>query len=158
MSSFEKVSLNQWVKDGGNQEDYLNVIIPKRATSGSAGYDFFSPISVSLKPGEEIKIATGIKAELPKQSVLLIFPRSGMGFKYFARLANTVGVVDEDYYNNPGNEGHIFIKIRNEGNIPLQIESGNAFAQGVIVPYLKMDDEGSDMGLRIGGMGSTSND
>ena len=86
--------------------------------------------------------------------MLLLFPRSSLGFKYFTRLANTIGVVDADYYNNEGNEGHIFIKIRNEGESTLHISAGEAFAQGVIIPYLTMDNDDSS-NIRKGGIGSS---
>lgn len=155
MYRFEKVSLEQWLKDSGRAECILNEIkLPQRATKSSAGYDFYSPWELNLSAGESIKIATGIKAKIPENSVLLLFPRSSLGFKYFTRLANTIGVVDADYYNNEGNEGHIFIKIRNEGESTLHISAGEAFAQGVIIPYLTMDNDDSS-NIRKGGIGSS---
>lgn len=131
--------------------------LPKRATKLSAGYDFFAPEDIKLAPGESIKVATGIKAYMQPDEVLMLFPRSGLGFKYFVRLANTVGVIDADYYGNESNDGHIFVKIRNEGDKELFIQAGDAFAQGIFIKYLLTDDDSFDNGAeRIGGEGSTT--
>lgn len=92
---------------------YENISLPKRATAGSAGYDFFSPVDFQLGPGETIKIPTGIRAQMEPDWVLKIYPRSGLGFKYRLQLNNTVGIIDSDYFNSD-NEGHIFIKITND--------------------------------------------
>ena len=83
-------------------------------------------------------------------------PRSGLGFKYRLQLDNTVGIIDEDYYNNPGNEGHMWVKLTNDsrdGKI-VQLEMGDAMFQGIILPYLIVDDDNAQ-GDRIGGFGST---
>ena len=85
---------------------------------------------------------------------LAILVRSSMGFKYNIRLCNQVGVIDYDYYNNTDNEGHIFIKIQNEGNEPLNIDKGDRFAQGIFTKYLLTDDDIAS-GDRTGGLGST---
>ena len=79
---------------------------PKRATSGSAGYDFYAPCGISLKPGETVKVLTGIRARIDEGWVLTLYPRSGLGFRYRLQLNNTVGVIDSDYYGSD-NEGHI---------------------------------------------------
>lgn len=132
---------------------------PRRATIGSAGYDFFSPISFKLKPGETIKVPTCIKCRLSRGNVLMIFPRSSLGFKYRLQLDNTVGVVDEDYYNNKSNEGNIFIKITNDSKSDktLEVNYGDAIAQGIIMSYGVTDDDDVSA-FRTGGIGSTSND
>jgi len=173
---FEKVTLDQWKKDAESITEYLNVlnaqlfaswepftaseiyneiVRPRRATANSAGYDFFCPFNIILKPGEDIKIPTGIKAYMGMDEFLMIVPRSSMGFKYFMRLANTLAIGDSDYYNNPTNEGHYFIKIRNESKTEtLKIEAGQAFAQGIFQYYLLSDDDNSNA-ERTGGLGST---
>ena len=87
--------------------------------------------------------------------MLLIFPRSGLGFKYFARLANTVGIVDRDYYNSLETEGHIYIKIRNEGSAPLSVQKGKSFAQGIFMNFLLADGDEFLGAERTGGFGST---
>ncbi len=152
IAKFEKVSLNQYLLDG-IKEDYENIILPRRATSGSAGYDFFSPIPFTLNPGETIKVPTGIRAKIEDGWVLKIYPRSSLGFKYRLTLNNTVGIIDSDYYFAE-NEGHIFIKITNCGEKVLEIEKGKAFAQGIFLEYgITYDDEAT--ASRTGGMGST---
>ncbi len=130
-----------------------DVILPKRATVGSAGYDFFAPFSFSLKSGETIKIPTGVRVKINPGWVLCIFPRSSLGFKYRLTLNNTVGIIDSDYFF-ADNEGHIFIKMTNCGDTELSVEKGKAFAQGVFMPFgITVDDDAT--GERTGGMGST---
>ena len=127
--------------------------LPRRATAGSAGYDFFAPAAFELAPGAAIKLPTGVRARIAPGWVLLLFPRSGLGFKYRLMLNNTVGVVDADYFGAK-NEGHIFIKLTNAGDRPLSVAAGEAFAQGVFLPFgLTEDDDAS--GGRTGGFGST---
>lgn len=130
--------------------------LPTRSTKGSAGYDFFSPTDFTLKPGETIKIATGIKAKMEDNWVLLVFPRSGHGFKYRVQLDNTVGVIDSDYYNNKDNEGEIFVKLTNDGKEGkvLEVKKGTAFCQGIFLEYGLTVEDSSDA-LREGGLGST---
>lgn len=152
IAQFYKVSKTEFLKSGG-EEEYVNVSLPKRATSGSAGYDFFAPKEYTLLPGETVKIPTGIRVKIDDGWVLTIFPRSSLGFKYKLRLDNTVGIIDSDYYYAE-NEGHIFIKLTNCGDKPLTIEKGKAFAQGVFLEYGVTYDDDSD-GVRTGGFGST---
>ena len=135
---------------------YDEIILPRRATAGSAGYDFFSTLDVTLQPGESVKIPTGIRAYMEPGWVLMLYPRSGLGFKFRMQLANTVGVIDSDYYGSD-NEGHIQIKITNDsrdGKV-LQIKEGVAFAQGVFTEYGITEDDAVDT-TRNGGFGSTS--
>lgn len=128
--------------------------LPRRATAGSAGYDFFAPAAFRLEPGESVKIPTGVRARIAPGWVLMLFPRSGLGFKYRLQLNNTVGVVDSDYFG-ARNEGHIFIKLTNAGDKPLSVETGEAFAQGIFLPYGLTEDDDAE-GERVGGFGSTS--
>lgn len=163
---FEKVSLNQFIKDvkscapGLNDSDYelmYNALnIPKRATKGSAGYDFFAPFSFQLKAGESIKIPTGIRVQLDTDKFLAIYPRSGLGFKYKLQLWNGVAIIDSDYYNSD-NEGHIFIKLYNDSpeGKTLLVEQGEAFAQGIIQQFYKVDGDNVNI-IRKGGIGSTN--
>ena len=129
--------------------------LPRRATAGSAGYDFFSPLSFSLAPGSCVRIPTGVRARIDDGWVLMLFPRSGLGFKYRLQLNNTVGVVDADYFG-ARNEGHIFIKLTNAGDRPLSVKRGEAFAQGVFLPFGLTEDDDA-RGERTGGFGSTGN-
>lgn len=168
VAKFSKVSFEQF-KEGMSdfgfagsklgelklREIYDNITLPKRATTGSAGYDFRTPVSFMLQPGETIKFPTGIRCEMFEDWVLMIFPRSGLGFKYRLQLNNTVGVIDSDYYYSD-NEGHIFAKITNDSNEGkvVSLNEGDAFAQGVFLPYgITVDDDAT--GTRNGGFGST---
>ena len=164
VAKFEKVSFEQYEKDfkdrigdsKGINKVYEDIIFPKRATVGSAGYDFFAPIDITLAPNETITVPTGIRAKINEGYVLLIFPRSGLGFKYRLQLDNTVGVIDADYYGAK-NEGHILVKITNDSkeNKTLTIPKGTGFAQGIFMPFgITVDDSTSD--IREGGMGSTT--
>ena len=168
MNKFSKISYEQFEKDFINTfgEDNVKDInirtcydlikLPKRATKGSAGYDFYSPVSFCLKAGETIKIPTGIRVELDEDKVLSLYPRSGLGFKYRLQLNNTVGVIDSDYYFSD-NEGHIMAKITCDSKTPdtvVRIKQGDGFMQGIITQYYITDDDTSDK-IRNGGFGST---
>lgn len=166
IAKFEKVSREQFRESFrdfslacSNEEIekiYEGIVLPKRATKGSAGYDFFSPVNFSLKPGESIKIPTGIRAWMEDGWVLKCYPRSGLGFKYRLQLNNTVGIIDSDYYESD-NEGHMFVKLTNdsrEGKC-VEITAGMGFMQGIFVEYgITVDDEVE--ALRNGGLGSTT--
>jgi dUTP pyrophosphatase len=134
---------------------YEEIQLPVRATSGSAGYDFKAPFSFTLRPGETIKIPTGIRVRIDEGWWLGCLPRSGLGFKYRLQLDNTMGVIDSDYYFSD-NEGHIFAKITNDGNTGKEIalEAGDGFLQALFIPYgiTYQDDVKA---VRNGGMGST---
>ena len=149
IAKFYKVSKEQFDRDG-----YEDIKLPRRATSGSAGYDFFAPYDFTLDLGEEIVIDTGIRARIEDGWMLIILPRSGSGFKFGVRLANTAGVIDSDYFN-ADNEGHIKIKLV-AGSKPYSVKKGDAFAQGIFLPYgITEDDETREE--RHGGFGSTGN-
>ncbi|MBR5597239.1 MAG: deoxyuridine 5'-triphosphate nucleotidohydrolase [Lachnospiraceae bacterium] len=138
------------------EELYMDIKLPKRATTGSAGYDFCTPFGFTLKPGETIKIPTGIRAKMEENWVLKLYPRSGLGFKFRLQLNNTVGIIDSDYFNSD-NEGHIFAKITNDSNEDkvLSLEKGAGFMQGIFLEYGITVDDDAD-GIRNGGFGSTS--
>lgn len=152
IAQFFKVSENQFLKDG-TAEQYANITLPRRATAGSAGYDFFAHTAFTLASGETVKVATGVRAKIDEGWVLKIYPRSGLGFKYRLTLNNTVGVIDSDYFF-ADNEGHIFVKMTNLGDKTLTVEKGQAFAQGIFVEYgITVDDD--CVAVRTGGFGST---
>lgn len=135
---------------------YESLLLPKRATKGSAGYDFFAPFSFSLPPAATIKIPTGIRVKMDEDWVLKLYPRSGLGFKYRLQMNNTVGIIDSDYYDSD-NEGHIFIKMTNDSNEgkTVEITQGTGFAQGIFLEYgITVDDDAAD--VRNGGFGSTT--
>lgn len=168
IANFEKVSYDKFFEgmrdaiDLGYPERveqvrsaYENLKTPKRATKGSAGYDFYSPITFTLRPGDSIKIPTGIRVHIDDGWWLACFPRSGLGFKYRLQLDNTVGVIDSDYYYSD-NEGQIFAKLTNDGvtGRSVTIEEGDAFMQGVFLPYgIALGDDAQN--VRNGGFGST---
>lgn len=135
--------------------EQIDIPLPRRATTGSAGYDFFSPIEVSVSPNSTVLIPTNIKMQLDKGYVLEIYPRSSYGFKYGIMLANTVGIIDSDYYDNKDNEGHIFVKLRNLGDKTIEIKKGDAFCQGIIKKYYLVDNDSTNK-ERTGGIGSTN--
>ena len=166
IAKFEKVSFEQFLEGWGNtleitdekniRDIYDAVRLPERATAGSAGYDFFAPVSITLKPGETIKIPTGIRVWMEPEWVLKCYPRSGLGFKYRLQLNNTVGIIDSDYYYSD-NEGHIFAKITNDSNEDktLSLKAGEGFMQGIFVEYgITLNDDAT--GVRNGGFGSTT--
>ncbi|MCH5269609.1 MAG: deoxyuridine 5'-triphosphate nucleotidohydrolase [Lachnospiraceae bacterium] len=135
---------------------YESLTLPRRATKGSAGYDFYAPFAFSLPPGSTIKIPTGIRVKINEEWVLKLYPRSGLGFKYRLQMNNTVGIIDSDYYYSD-NEGHIFAKITNDSNEgkTLEIGAGTGFMQGIFVEYGITVDDDAD-GIRNGGFGSTT--
>ncbi len=165
VARFEKVSFEQFEKDWKGtfpeekrniQEIYDAIQLPRRATIGSAGYDFYLPLPLELSPLENVKIPTGIRVWIETGWVLQLFPRSGLGFKYGFRLNNTVGIIDSDYYYSD-NEGHMFAKMVNENHEgkSMQLSEGEAFIQGILLPFgICEDDQTTE--IRNGGFGSTS--
>ena len=164
VARFEKVSLEQFKKDYYDtfntlenvEEIYKDIKLPSRATKGSAGYDYFAPFDISLKPGETIKIPTGIRCYMEEGWVLKNYPRSGLGFKFRLQLNNTVGIIDSDYYYST-NEGHIMSKITNDSNEnkTIFVKKGDGFIQGIFLEYgITYDDEVNE--IRDGGFGSTT--
>lgn len=160
IAKFEKVSFGEFKKAFDLPEEevkkiYDSIKLPKRATSGSAGYDFYAPVSFELKAGQTAKLPTGIRARICNGWVLSLFPRSGLGFKFRLQLDNTVGIIDADYYNSD-NEGHIFIKVTNCSyeDKCVSVQAGDGFAQGIFLPFgITEDDEVTEK--RNGGFGST---
>ena len=186
---FEKVSFDQFKKDMANEYPYFNndnhieelqriyddIKLPTRSTFGAAGYDFYSPFSFKLGPGNAIVIPTGIRVDIDKDWWLMFCPKSGIGFRHSVRLSNTIGVDDSDYYYS-NNEGHIFIKlemspvsdfIHREYNevfgkelthnpASLEIGKGDKFIQGIFLPYgITTNDLEAEKMVRDGGFGST---
>ena len=166
IAKFHKVSREQFLegwKDSFGEKDevkileiYDNIRLPRRATTGSAGYDFFTPADFTLEPGQTVKIPTGIRAEMQEDWVLKLYPRSGLGFKYRLQLNNTVGIIDSDYFYSD-NEGHIFAKITNDSREgkTVVLKAGEGFMQGIFLEYgITVDDAAVEK--RNGGLGSTT--
>ena len=165
IAKFYKVSFEQFQADWADtfpdtpaeriREIYEDIRLPRRATSGSAGYDFFTPVAVNLKPGETLKIPTGVRAQMAEGWVLQICPRSSLGFKFRLQLNNTVGIIDSDYFYSD-NQGHMFVKMTNDTNEgrTVELSAGTGFAQGIFRPFgITVDDDCKDS--RNGGFGST---
>lgn len=142
MRKFEKISFDQFKKDiADDKELYDSYEIPSRDTYYAAGYDFHALTDFVIHPGEIKKIPTGIKASMEDDEVLLLMVRSSQGFRFNIRLINQVGVVDKDYYNNPTNEGHIYIGLQNEGEKDYEVKKGEGFGQGLFMKYLLTEDD-----------------
>jgi dUTP pyrophosphatase len=165
IAKFEKVSLKQYIEDMKKNFDYSveeiqnfynNIELPKRATIGSAGYDFKIPFEIKLNKDETFKIPTGVRVKIDSSWALLLFPRSSLGFKYRMQLDNTVGVIDSDYYYSD-NEGHIILKVSNDTKEEkvLYLEENKGICQGIFFEYgITIDDD--TIGERNGGFGSTN--
>lgn len=166
VAKFEKVSFEQFKKDWLDtftsynedqiKEIYDNIKLPKRATTGSAGYDFYTPIDIQLAPKKNIKIPTGIRVKIENGYFLGLFPRSSLGFKFRLQLDNTVGIIDADYYYSD-NEGHMMLKLTCDSNQDktVSVKAGNGIAQGIFIPFgITIDDDTT--GVRNGGFGSTT--
>lgn len=166
VAKFENVSYEQFEKDIREtfydmypdetiREMYECVVLPKRSTKHSAGYDFVTPLHIVLSPGQSIKVPTGIRCKMDAGWVLKCYPRSGLGTKYRLHLDNVVGIIDGDYYQSD-NEGHIFSKITNDSKECklVKLNAGDKFMQGVFCEYgITYDDDVIE--TRNGGFGST---
>lgn len=154
MRGFEIVSKEEFLKYKDEQA-YSNIKLPQRSTTNSAGYDFYLPFSLSIKPKEKLIIPSGIKAYMQSDEVLFLVVRSSLGIKHGIRLLNQVGVIDSDYYNNKDNEGHILIGIENTSDKELNLSVGDRIIQGIFLKYLTSDVEAKPNKTRDGGIGST---
>lgn len=155
IARFEHVSQQQFTQDVRQQDAMAvaDIPLPRRATQGSAGYDYVCPADVTMQPGEQVLIATGIRAWMEPGWVLINCPRSSLGRKHGIRLANTIGVIDSDYYA-ADNEGHILVMLVNGGDHTVTIRKGERFCQGIFLPYGQADEE-SVSAQRTGGFGSS---
>ena len=161
IGKFEKVSLSQFKNDlkdclniEATNDIYEEIILPKRATKGSAGYDFVCPIDITIKPNQMLKIPSGIRCFIENTYVLNIYPRSSLGFKYQMMLANTTGIIDSDYYGAK-NEGHIIIAVVNKGDKDIVLKKGERFVQGIFFKFYTVDEEEIET-KRMGGFGSSN--
>lgn len=141
-------------------KEYIDkgINLPVRKTKHSAAYDIeaaedlvFPSFKKGMKP---TLIPTGLKAYMQSDEVLLIVPRSSGPKKQGISFPHNVGVIDSDYYNNPDNEGHIFVQCINLKDEDVVIKKGEAVAQAIFQKYLTVDDDEAE-GIRTGGFGST---
>lgn len=157
-----KSTFGEKYSDDQIKDIYEKIELPKRATSGSAGYDIKTPIDIYLEPGQGIKMPTGIRVKIDEGWWLGCFARSGLGFKYRLQLDNGTGIIDNDYYYAK-NEGHIFAAITNDSRTGKTVslwakddeKPADAFIQAVFIPFGIIYDDNAD-GERLGGLGSTS--
>ena len=142
MRDFEKISYEEFKKNfGENKQLYDEYSLPNRSSSGTAGYDIYLLEDLTMGPGEIVKVPTGLKCYFQPDEVLLLIVRSSTGFKYNIRLCNQVAVIDSDYYNNPSNEGHIFLKLQNHSDQTYTFKRGDHLVQGVFMKYLTTDSD-----------------
>ena len=127
--------------------------LPTRASEHSAGYDFYSPIDIVIPPHEMVMIFTDVKAHMYYDNALLLMPRSSMG-KQPIMLANTIGLIDNDYYGNPDNDGNIGFRLLNLGDTPYEIKIGDRIGQGIFIKYGTTQDDKTTT-KREGGFGSS---
>ena len=131
-----------------------DVKLPERATENSAGYDFFAPEDITLPAKTLTRVMTGVKCELRPYMVLILANRSSNPSKKGLYLANGVGIVDADYYNNPDNEGEIGFEFYNNSEEDVVISKNEKIGQGIITTYVRVEDDKAT-GSRTGGFGST---
>lgn len=141
------------VRDEHRKNPGVEIKLPKRATKHSVAYDFYSPISVTIQPGEKAFIWTDVKAHMYYDNALLINVRSSMG-KQPIMISNTQGWIDSDYCDNPDNDGNIGFNLLNLGNTPYEITAGDRIGQGMFVKYFITNDDDVH-NERNGGYGST---
>jgi len=148
----------------------FSLSLPERSTKCSAGYDFsaagdieipsfYSQLLEKVVNGEPLKptlIKTGIKAYMGEDEVLSVYNRSSNPFKKGLVLANSVGIIDSDYYGNPDNDGHIMFAFYNFMPFSVTIKKGDKIGQGIFTKFLKADKDSAESG-RTGGFGSTGN-
>lgn len=128
--------------------------LPTRGSQHSAGYDFYSPVEVTIQPNEMVMIWTDIKAHMYYDNYLMLLPRSSMG-KHRIMIANTIGAIDNDYYSNPSNDGNIGFNLLNLGDKPYEIKIGDRIGQGIFHKYGTVKNDNTTT-TRQGGFGSTN--
>lgn len=129
--------------------------LPERSTKASAGYDFYNPEEVTI-PAYSLKlIKTGIKAKFPNNMTLKLYNRSSNPKKKGVMLANSVGIVDADYYGNPDNDGEIGFMFYNFTDTDTTFARGDKLGQGIFEAYYTVTDENEITSERTGGFGST---
>ena len=148
MARFFEVVKDEFRKNEGE------IKLPTRATEHSAGYDFYSPVDVTIQPNESVLIFTDVKAHMYYDNVLMLYVRSSMG-KHPIVIANGTGIIDCDYYGNENNDGNIGFRLLNLGTTPYEIKVGDRIGQGVFIKYGTVKDDNTS-GIRTGGYGSTN--
>ena len=137
----------------------INLNLPVRKTKYSAGYDVESAEDViipSFKKGmKPTLVKTGIKAYMQDNEYLMIVNRSSNPGKKGLVMANSIGIIDKDYYGNAENDGHIMFAFYNIKDEDIEIKKGDRIGQAIFTPYLMADDDNANA-ERTGGFGSTN--
>ena len=133
--------------------------MPVRKTKFSAGYDIEAaedcvilPFELGAKP---TLVKTGLKVYMEDDEVFMLYNRSSNPGKKGLILANSIGVIDSDYYGNPDNDGHVMFAFFNIKDEDIEIKKGDVIGQGIFQKYLVTDDDSAE-GIRVGGFGSTN--
>lgn len=134
---------------------YPDAVIPERKTKGSACYDICAYKNGKIEPGAIVLVPTGIKCRMRQETFLQVQLRSSIGIKYSVRLTTGVSIIDADYFDNPDNEGHIFLPLHNFGTETFYYQAGERLAQGAFIQYGKVDGD-MTVAKRVGGFGSTN--
>ena len=143
------------ISDEFRKHPNIEIKLPKRGSSKSAGYDICTPVDIIIPPnGISDAIQTDIKAYMLDDEYLEIVPRSSIGFKKGLMLINTCAIIDSDYYNNIDNDGNIGFKFKNLTNETVEIKAGERILQGIFKKYLTIDNDDCDI-IRTGGVGSS---
>lgn len=145
MRKFEVVSEEKRRTNG-------EIKLPERSSKFSAGYDFYSPVNVTIQPNESKLIFTDVKAIFNNDEVLMLYVRSSMG-KHPIVLANGTGIIDFDYAYGES-DGNIGFRLLNLGKEPYEIKVGDRIGQGVLLKYLTFEN-GNTEKTRIDGFGSS---
>ena len=141
------------VRDEHRKNPSVEIKLPTRGSQHSAGYDFYSPVDITIQPNESAMIWTDVKSSMYYDNVLLLYVRSSMG-KHPVVIANGTGIIDSDYYSNEGNDGNIGFRLLNLGTEPYVICAGDRIGQGVFTKYLVTKDDDTTA-ERKGGFGSS---
>ena len=134
------------------------VKIPQRQTGKSAGYDLSVVNGATIYPGTFSIFNTGLKAYMQDDEFLSMHVRSSLGIKKNLMLANTTGIIDSDFYENPENDGHIRIALYNMSDAPVEIADGERVVQCIFSKYLTVDKDTPKTEERKGGIGSTGHE
>ncbi|MCY0876377.1 MAG: dUTP diphosphatase [Firmicutes bacterium] len=130
--------------------------LPQRQTTDAAGYDLAAGETVYIAPGGFALVRTGVRVQLEVGEFLALYARSSLALRRKLMLANGVGVIDRDYYENPDNGGEIMVALWNMGTSVAFIERGDRIAQAVMMPFLITEDDHPVKRHRHGGFGSTN--
>lgn len=134
----------------------VDIILPKRGDSRSAGYDFYAPCDIRINPNEKVLVFSDVKAYMQEDEVLLLYVRSSLGIKHGIVLSNGTGIIDSSYYNNPSNNGNIGMSLHNTSDKVVEIKQGDRIVQGVFMKYLIADVDNVIHENRTGGIGSSN--